>query len=87
MGTKLNPGRFDCYAKLQPHEPHFVLMGRDRQSGYLIREWADNYRRLNEAEGTYTPDKKAKFEEAYKCADDCDAHCRALGKEPRFMGA
>lgn len=29
MGTKNNPGKYDCYAKLEPDEPHFVLRGKD----------------------------------------------------------
>jgi hypothetical protein len=29
MGTKSNPGPFDCYAKAEPDEPMFVLLARD----------------------------------------------------------
>ena len=28
MGTKNNPGRFDCYGNAEPDEPIFVLLGR-----------------------------------------------------------
>lgn len=40
MGTKTNPGKFDCYAKAEPDEPVFVLLGRDPSAGPLVRLWA-----------------------------------------------
>lgn len=40
MGTKSNPGDFDCYAKAEPDEPIFVLLGRDRHAPTLIWLWA-----------------------------------------------
>jgi hypothetical protein len=40
MATKANPGKFDCYAKLELHEPHFVLRGKDPIGGYLVDIWA-----------------------------------------------
>jgi hypothetical protein len=40
MGTKENPGEFDCYDKAQPDEPMFVLLARDPAAPSLIRRWA-----------------------------------------------
>ncbi len=40
MGTKNNPGKFDCYAKAEPDEPMFVLLARDRIAPTLVRIWA-----------------------------------------------
>lgn len=40
MGTKNNPGKFDCYANADPDEPMFVLLGRDRHAPTLIWLWA-----------------------------------------------
>lgn len=40
MGTKTNPGKFDCYAKAESDEPVFVLLGRDPDAPMLIRLWA-----------------------------------------------
>lgn len=40
MGTKSNPGPFDCYANAQPDEPLFVLLARDRIGASLVRLWA-----------------------------------------------
>lgn len=35
MGTKNNPGKFDCYDAALPDEPMFVLLARDP----VVREW------------------------------------------------
>lgn len=40
MGTKLNPGAFDCHDKAEPDEPHFTVLARDRQAPELVRNWA-----------------------------------------------
>ncbi len=40
MGTKTEPGKYDCYSKLAPDEPYFVLMGRDALSADLVDTWA-----------------------------------------------
>lgn len=39
MGTKNNPGEYDCYAKLADDEPYFVLRGKDPSARYLVRIW------------------------------------------------
>lgn len=41
MGTKLNPGKFDCYDKAEPDEPMFVLLARDPLAPILVQLWAD----------------------------------------------
>ena len=40
MGTKTNPGRFDCYTAAEPDEPMFILLGRDRHAAALVNLWA-----------------------------------------------
>lgn len=40
MGTKNNPGQFDCYANADPDEPMFVLLGRDKHAPTLVWLWA-----------------------------------------------
>jgi len=40
MGTKNNPGQYDCYSKAEPDEPMFVLLARDPVAPILIRIWA-----------------------------------------------
>lgn len=41
MGTKNNPGTYDCYEKAGPDEPMFVLLARDPLAAPLVRMWAD----------------------------------------------
>lgn len=41
MGTKNNPGRFDCYANAEPNEPMFILLARDAAAPAAIERWAD----------------------------------------------
>lgn len=40
MGTKNNPGQYDCYAKLEPDEPFLTLRGKDPVAPYLTEIWA-----------------------------------------------
>jgi len=56
MGTKSNPSEYDCYAKLEPDEPYFVLMGRDPVAWLVVGMWcvfratyADEPERIKEA--------------------------------------
>lgn len=37
MSTKLDPGQFDCYAKLADDEPYFVLRAKDPHAPVLVR--------------------------------------------------
>lgn len=40
MGTKNNPGDYDCYDKAEPDEPMFVLLARDPLAPDLVDLWA-----------------------------------------------
>lgn len=60
MGTKNNPGDFDCYENAHPDEPMFILLGRDPFAPDLVAAWAD----LREAAG----DDPEKVREARECA-------------------
>lgn len=40
MGTKNNPGEFDCYHNALPDEPMFILLARDPLAPVLVDEWA-----------------------------------------------
>lgn len=61
MGTKLNPGEYDCYAAALPDEPMFTLLARDERAPKLIRRWV---RRRGKSD--------AKAEEALQCAGDME---------------
>jgi hypothetical protein len=41
MGTKNQPGKYDCYANALPDEPIFILLARDPDFYRLVNEWAD----------------------------------------------
>jgi len=62
MGTKNNPGDYDCYQHAHPDEPMFVLLGRDPLGGFLVRLWA-------EARAELGATSEEKLAEAYRCAD------------------
>jgi hypothetical protein len=42
MGSKNQPGDFDCYGNALPDEPMFILLARDPSAPALIEWWADN---------------------------------------------
>ena len=46
MGTKSEPGRFDCYGKAAVDEPIFVLLARDPAAPELIRAWVRKHQEL-----------------------------------------
>ena len=43
MGTKNNPGEFDCYANAEPDEPMFVLLARDVLAPGIVDEWVRRF--------------------------------------------
>jgi hypothetical protein len=40
MGTKNNPGKFDCYDNADPDEPIFIMCSTDPLAPHLVRMWA-----------------------------------------------
>jgi hypothetical protein len=40
MGTKNNPGKYDCYAKADPDEEIFTLRAKDRHAPTLVWLWS-----------------------------------------------
>lgn len=40
MGTKLYPGKYDCYGKANANEPMFILLARDQLAPMLVTLWA-----------------------------------------------
>jgi hypothetical protein len=92
MSTKLNPGLFDCYAKLEPNEPFFLLMGRDPLAGTLVRAWAggcelrlQSHRERvgdDKVPAVYVAHEQAKISQARAAADQMEGWCRGLGKIP-----
>lgn len=81
MGSRNNPGVYDCFSKAHPDEPTFVLLGRDPQAPGLVRTWAKI--RLGQGESA------AKIAEALRCAKAmeawADAEHIAAGKMPESI--
>ena len=69
MGTKNNPGAFDCIKNAEPDEPYFALLARDKHAPALVRAWA-NARELERED-------PAKVAEARACADSMEAWRKA----------
>lgn len=64
MGTKANPGNFDCYANAEMDEPIFILLGRDSIASLTVLDW------VRRAKGVHSQEK---IDEAIKCAKAMDA--------------
>lgn len=77
MGTKNNPGKFDCYANAAPDEPMFILLARDADAPALVYLWAC----MREAMG----EEAVKVQEARDCAAAMVVHLEGLGKTPRSV--
>jgi hypothetical protein len=60
MGTKNNPGKYDCLSKAEPDEPMFVLLARDKDAPAVVELWA----LLRERAG----EDKEKIHEALGCS-------------------
>ncbi len=68
MGTKTNPGEFDCYGNALPDEPMFILLARDPSAPSIVRTWAMERRREILAGRRPTSDERL-VDEALTCAD------------------
>lgn len=76
MGTKNNPGNFDCFLAAHPDEPMFIILGRDPIGAGLVRVWAAARPALEK------PGDDAKIIEALQCANAMDDWCKSVGREP-----
>lgn len=77
MGTKNNPGKFDCYAHAAPDEPMFVLLGRDPCAPTIVAAWIA----LRKEMGDTSPEKLG---EALDCAKAMTSYAYNLGKAPQL---
>jgi hypothetical protein len=66
MGSKNNPGEFDCYANALPDEPMFHLLARDPVAPYVIEFWAVRRTELIES-GERPESDRAMVAEALEC--------------------
>lgn len=68
MGTKNNPGKFDCHANAAPDEPMFIMLARDVHAPLIVEGWASN-REDAINRGFYPESDRAKVAEARECAE------------------
>jgi hypothetical protein len=90
MGSKAQPGAFDCYAKLEPNEPYFLIMGRDPMGQQLVEMWAlgaEMRLSLGALDAEAVLNKKAQIAEARRCAAYMANYCLSLGKLPMRWNA
>ena len=78
MGTKNNPGAYDCYANAEPDEPMFVLLARDKHAPTLVWLWA-TLRELDQ-------EKPEKVLEARQCVVDMLAWQADHGRQVVGLG-
>jgi hypothetical protein len=73
MGTKNNPGEFDCHAKAEPDEPTFTLLARDLAAPHLVRQWATargiELLKQHGGKADLGKDEARQIREAFACAD------------------
>lgn len=67
MGSKNDPGEFDCYGNALPDEPMFILLARDPGAAFAVEAWADRRENLINI-GTKPRSDMAMVEEARECA-------------------
>lgn len=77
MSTKNNPGLYDGYARAEPDEPYFVLLGRDPHAPEAVEKWAaDRYAMIKAGRKPETD--MDKIEEANRCAKEMRVYRRML---------
>lgn len=67
MGTKSNPGKYDCYNAAKPDEPIFILLGRDPAAYLTIKFWIVLRRAIYPNE--------PKTDEAENCVNEMKKYC------------
>lgn len=82
MGTKNNPGQFDCYANAAPDEPMFILLGRDPHAATIVRKWANDRMVMIHA-GLKPASDIHMVLEARECADAMEEYCIARQNRDR----
>jgi len=79
MGTKNDPGAFDCYANAEPDEPMFVLLGRDKHAPTLVWLWG-TLRELDGEDATKVAEARACAAAMMKWAHDHDRPVVGFGQ-------
>lgn len=85
MGTKNNPGKYDCYHNAEPDEPMFILLARDEGAPFAVRFWT--IARYQAIRLSRKPKADLKMiEEAEECAKAMEAWRKAHRPKPKGKG-
>lgn len=82
MGTKNDPGKFDCYANAAPDEPMFILLGRDPVASFCVSLWMI----LRKDIGANAEDDQ-QMKDAAGCVSDMVDYSAKLGKSEQVAKA
>ena len=87
MGTKNNPGQFDCYANAEPDEPIFVLRASDPTAPLVLTFWRAMKLEMRERGQSNISDDK--LDEARRCSLAMEVWCeeRAPGMPTHALKA
>ena len=80
MGTKANPGSYDCYGAADDDEPLFTLRARDPLAPVLVKLWVELRKMTRHGHTVLSPDRTREIEkqrEALRCASDMEAWRKA----------
>lgn len=77
MGTKNDPGKFDCYGEAYPDEPLFILRASDQRAPLIVRIWAEAYRDHKRRYEMWNGEAMEKYSEALNVATAMEAWYRA----------
>lgn len=69
MGTKNNPGSYDCYANAEDDEPMFTLLARDASAPDVVEAWATRRENLINI-GVKPESDRLMVAEARQCAEE-----------------
>ena len=71
MGSRNNPGSYDCYDAAEPNEPMFILLGRDRDAAIVVKLWG--MLRLQQISLGLRPETdRTQVAEALRCATEME---------------
>ncbi len=73
MGTKANPGSYDCYGAVDDDEPLFTLRAKDPLAPVLVKLWVELRKMTRPGTVVLSPDRTReirKHQEALRCASD-----------------
>lgn len=84
MGTKLNPGDYDCYEKAEPTEELFTLRAKDSDASVIVKMWA--FFRMQQINAGLRPESdRAQVSEAIACATRMEIWNREYKNREEFL--